>query len=66
MINNNINNLIQQQLRPKQHIGRSGVWGTTDCTEMHRNEGITMKTMRGSPNSIRGNGHRKTRNDVRL
>ena len=24
-----------------------------------------MKTMRGSPNSIRGNGHRKTRNDVR-
>ena len=39
MINNNNNNhnINQQQLRPKQHIGRSGVWGdhriARNCTE---------------------------------
>ena len=42
-------------------LGARGCGVTTDCTELHRNEGITMKTMRGSPNSIRGNGQRKTR-----
>ena len=58
--------MLQQQLRQKQHIGRKGGMGRPrNCTELHGNKGMTMKTMRGYPNNIRGNGHRRTRSDVR-
>ena len=42
--------MLQQQLRPKQHIGRSGVWGdhgiAQNYTELHGNEGMCPNTIR--------------------
>ena len=45
--------MLQQQLRPKQHIGRKGGRGRPlNCTELHGNEGITMKTMEETMKTI--------------
>ena len=53
--------LIPTTLRPKQHIGRLGGF----VKDNGRQFNCQLKSIRGYPNNIRGNGHRKTRTNAR-
>ena len=53
IFDNKKNNMTQQRSRPKQHIGRKGVWVTTELHGIARKQGNNNEDNARCPNAIR-------------